>query len=58
MYLDEGEQNLKCYEYLGTYVDDLCIAAQIPGKIIQALKEKYKLKIKGDGTLSHLLGAD
>ena len=37
-------KNLKCYEYLATYVDDLCIAAQDPGKIIQTLKEDYKLK--------------
>ena len=32
-------KNLKCYEYLATYVDDLRIAAQDPGKIIQTLKE-------------------
>ena len=50
-------KNLKCYEYLATYVDDLCIAAQDPGKIIQTLKEDYKLKVKGDGPLSHHLGA-
>ena len=31
-------QNLKCYEYVATYVDDQCIAAQNPGKIIQTLK--------------------
>ena len=51
-------QKLKCYEYVATYVDDLCIAAQNPGKIIQTLKEDYKLKVKGDGPLSHHLGAD
>ena len=51
-------QNLKCYEYVATYVDDLCIAAQNPGKIIQTLKEDYKLKVIGDGPLSHHLGAD
>ena len=51
-------RNLKSYEYLATYVDDLCIAAQDPGKIIQTLKENYKLKVKGDGPLSHHLGAD
>ena len=51
-------KNLKCYEYLATYVDDLCIAAQDPGKIIETLKEGYKLKVKGDGPLSHHLGAD
>ena len=51
-------KNLKCYEYLATYVDDLCIAAQDSGKIIQTLKEDNKLKVKGDGPLSHHLGAD
>ena len=49
---------LKCYEDVAAYVDDLCIAAQTPGKIIQTLKEDYKLKVKGDGPLSHHLGAD
>ena len=48
----------KCYEYIATYVDDLCIAAQDLGKIIQILKDYYKLKVKGDGPLSHHLGAD
>ena len=43
---------------IATYVDDLCIAAQDPGKVIQTLKEDYKLKVKGDGPLSHHLGAD
>ena len=47
-------KNLKCYEYIATYVDDLCIAAQDPGRIIQI----YKLKVKGDGPLSHHFGAD
>ena len=51
-------KKMKCYEYIATYVDDLCIAAQDPGKIIQTLKEDYKLKVKGDGPLSHDLGAD
>ena len=32
-------QKLKCYEDVATYVDDLCIVAQNPGKIIQTLKE-------------------
>ena len=43
---------------MATYVDDLCIAAKNPVKIIQTLKEDYKLKVKGDGPLSHHLGAD
>ena len=49
---------MKCYEYIATYIDDLCIAAKDPGKIIQTLKEDYRLKVKGDGPLSHHLGAD
>ena len=51
-------KNLKSYEYIATYVDDLCIAAKDPSKIIQILKEDYKLKVKGDRPLSHHLGAD
>ena len=51
-------KNLKCYEYIATYVDDICIAARDPGKIIQILKEDYKLKVKGYRPLSHHLGAD
>ena len=49
---------MECYEYIAPYVDDLCIAAQDPGKIIPALKEYYKLKVKVDGPLSQHLGAD
>ena len=49
---------LKCYEYLAIYADDLGIAAQNPGQIIQTLKKEYKLKVKCDGPLRHHLGAD
>ena len=57
---DIGNAYLEAYtrEKLFIIVDDLCIAAQDPGKIIQTLKEDYKLKVKGDGPLSHHLGAD
>ena len=51
-------KNLMCYEYIATYVDELCITAQDQGKIILILKEDYKLKVKGDGPLRHHLGAD
>ena len=51
-------KELKCYDYIATYDDDLCIAAQDPGQIIQILKGDYKIKVKGDGPLSHHLGAD
>ena len=50
-------KKMECYEYIATYVDDLCIEAQAPGKIIQSLKEDYKLKFKGDGHLGHHLSA-
>ena len=51
-------KELKCYECINTYVDDLCIAAQEPGKIIQILIEDYKFKVKGDGPISHHMGPD
>ena len=40
------------------HVDDLCIAAQDPKEIINILKSKYHLKVKGDGPLTYHLGAD
>ena len=39
-------KELKCYDYVATNVDDLCIAAQDPDQIIQILNEDYKCKIK------------
>ena len=50
--------NLKCYEYIAVYVDDLCIAAESPSAIIQIFKSKYHLKVKGDGKLTYHLGAE
>ena len=50
--------NLKCYEYIAVYVDDLYIAAESPSAIIQIFKSKYHLKVKGDGKLTYHLGAD
>ena len=54
------KQNVKLnlYEYIAVYVDDLCIAAQEPKEIINILKLKYHLKVKGDGPLTYHLGAD
>ena len=40
------------------YVYDLCIATQDPKEIINILKSKYHLKVKGDGPLTYHLGAD
>ena len=44
--------NLKCYEYIAVYVDDLCIAAESPSAIIQIFKSKYHLKVKDNRILS------
>ena len=49
---------MKFYEYLATYVDNLCIAAQNPCKIIQTLKEDYHVRVRGDRPLCYHLGAD
>ena len=38
-------KDLKCCEYIASYVDDLCIAAH-PGKIIQFLKKTTNLRSK------------
>ena len=46
------------YEYIAIYVDDLLIASEEPQQIIKDLKEKFKLKIKGDGPLEYHLGCD
>ena len=50
--------NLRCYEYIAVYVDDLCIVAESFSAIIRILKSKYHLKVKGDGKLTYHLGAD
>ena len=46
------------YEYIAIYVYDLLIASEKPQQIIQGLKEKFTLKIKGDGPLEYNLGCD
>ena len=54
----EEEFQLSLYEYIAVYVDDLCIAEQNPTELINILKSKYQLKVKGDGPLTYHLGAD
>ena len=39
------------YEYIAINVDDLLIESEKPPQIIKDLKEKFNLKIKGDGPL-------
>ena len=58
MYLAQESTQLRCYEYIAVYVDDLCIAAESPSAIIQIFKSKYHLKVKGDGKLTYHLGVD
>ena len=50
--------NLRCYECIAVYVDDLCIADQSPSAIIQIFKSKYHIKVKAYGKLTYHLGAD
>jgi len=45
------------YEYIGTYVDDLCLVMKNPQEFLDALKKKpYSFKLKGSGPLTFHLG--
>ena len=46
------------YEYMAIYVDDLCIVAKEPEKIIKELQDKYNYKLKNTGEISYHLGCD
>ena len=46
------------YKYIAIHIDDLLIASEEPQEIIHDLREKFKLKIKGDGPLEYHLGCD
>ena len=46
------------YKYIAIFVDELLIASEELSNIIQDLKEKFKLKIIGDGPLEYHLGCD
>ena len=43
-FTDEKLYNLRCYEYIAVYVDDLCIAAEFSSAIIQIFD---KIPVKG-----------
>ena len=47
--------NLRCYEYIAVYVDDLCIAAESPSAFVSIFNTKYHLKVKRDGKLNYHL---
>jgi hypothetical protein len=44
------------YEYIGVYVDDLCIVSKSPQAIIDDLTKKHKFKLKGTGPIKFHLG--
>jgi hypothetical protein len=46
------------YEYIAVYMDNLAIAAKNPEAIVNALKGKYDLKLKGVGPIEFHLGCD
>jgi hypothetical protein len=51
-------RNGDVYEYIAVYVDDLAIAAKLPGVIAATLEEKYNFKLKGTGPITFHLGCD
>ena len=50
------ESNL--YKYIASYVDDLCIVAHYPEKIIDHLEHVMKYKLKGTGVIKQHLGCN
>ena len=48
-------KNGKLYKYVASYVDDLCIVAKDPTKIIQLLESQHHYKLKGTGPISYHL---
>ena len=46
------------YEYIASYVDDLCIVAREPNEIIAHLEKSCQYKLKGTGPISFHLGCD
>ena len=53
-YKDVGD----CYEYVSTYVDDLCHISSAPEEFYKMLMEKHNFKLKGVGPLSYHLGGN
>jgi hypothetical protein len=52
------QMNGQVYVYIAVYVDDLCIVAIDPKKIIDLLTEKYSYRLKGSGPIKFHLGCD
>ena len=51
-------QNGDVYDYIATYVDDLCIVSKEPQVYVKLLENKYKYKLKGTGPITFHLGCD
>ena len=51
---DKGDH----YEYIGCYVDDLCIVSKEPTKILKILRNEHNFHLKGDEPLKYHLGCD
>ena len=51
-------EKLDCYEYVATYVDDLCICMEDPAAFIQEVKDRFDLEFKGVGAIKYHLGMD
>ena len=51
-------KNGNIYEYIASYVDDLCIVAKEPMNIINELENKHRYKLKDTGLISYHLGCD
>ena len=51
-------RNGENYEYIASYVDDLCIVAKDPTSIIDQLQDIQNYKLKGTGPINHHLGCD
>ena len=53
------KRNGDIYKFIGTYVDDLVIAAKNPlEQLLDALTNKYILQLKGTGEIRYHLGSD
>jgi hypothetical protein len=48
--------NGNLYEYVATYVDDLCLGMLDPKSFTDTLQKKYNFKLKGTGPIDFHLG--
>jgi hypothetical protein len=54
VWLRKGKRDL--YEYIAVYVDDLAMVMEDPKDFCDTLRNKFNLKLKGDGPLEYHLG--